>query len=258
MNQKALRTGSLILIVGLALLGHVEAQQQQHSSGSQASGAQAAPTSTDGEINERSTQMPVQGMMRQMQGMMQQMRGMMQQMQGQMRHGGMMGHGMMGHGMMKQEAEAEPADDQDMMERGMMHRDMMGHKMMGRGMMGHIQRHMDRLTQQLELSDDQQMQIQALLRNHAKEGIRLKADIDLASLDLQQLLDTQPVDMNRVKSTLQAIAEKEADLRLTHIVAMQDIQKLLTPEQQQQFQALWGHMLGSGGKMRRGGMRRGK
>lgn len=120
-------------------------------------------------------------------------------------------------------------------------------------MMGHMQRKLDRLTQQLDLTDEQQSKVQALWRTHAKDGIRLKADIDTASLDLQQLLDAQPVDMDKVKTALQTIAAKEADLRLTHLSALQDIRELLTPDQQKEFRAMWGHMLGGGSMMGRGG-----
>jgi Spy/CpxP family protein refolding chaperone len=245
MNRTMWRIVSPVLIMVLALLGSVEAQQhQQYHRG----GAQAAPTQTDEEAKEAPDQAPMQGMMQQMQGMMQQMQGMMQQMHGQMGQGGMMGRGMM----------RERADDESSDDRGMMGRGMMGHGMMGHGMMGHMQRSMDRLTQRLDLSDEQQTQVQDLLRTHAKEGVRLKADIDMASIDLQQLLDAQPVDMDRVKTALQTIAEKEADLRLTHLAAMQDIQNLLTPEQQKQLRSMRGHMMGGGGKMGRGGMQHGK
>ena len=235
MNRTTWKMTSPILIMTLILLGGVEAQQhQQHHRG----GAQASPTQTDKETKEAPAQAPMQGMMQQMQGMMQQMQGMMQQMHGQMGQGGMMGHS-----MMRERADDEPLDDPGMIDHSMM---------------DHIQRSIDRLTQQLDLSDEQQMKVQDLLRIHAKEGIRLKADIDMASIDLQQLLDAQPVDMDRVKTTLQTIAAKEADLRLTHLAAMQDIQNLLTPEQQKLFRSLRGHMMDGGGKMSRGGLQHGK
>lgn len=138
----------------------------------------------------------------------------------------MMGHGMMGHGM----------------------------RMSPYGMMRHMHHQLEHLTQQLDLSDEQQTKVQALMRTRAKEAIRLQADIDTAALDLQQLLEAQPVDMARVKTTLQTIAGKRADLRFLHITAMQDIRALLTPEQQKQFRPMWGGMMGHGGKMRHKGM----
>ena len=126
------------------------------------------------------------------------------------------------------------------------------------GMMGHggmmLQHHLERLTQQLKLSDEQRAQVRTLIRNHAKDVIRLKAEIDTMAIDVPPLLEADPVDLAKVKQLLQTIAAKEADLRLAHITAMQDTRKLLTPEQQKQFRAMQGHMMGDGGMMGPGGM----
>jgi Spy/CpxP family protein refolding chaperone len=130
-----------------------------------------------------------------------------------------------------------------------------------RGMMGHggmmLQRHLEWLSQQLKLSDEQRTQVQGLLRNHAKDVIRLRAEIDTMTLDLPALLEANPVDLAEVKQLFQAIAAKEADLRLAHVTAMQDIRKLLTPEQQKQFRTMPGHMMGEDAMMGRGMMGRG-
>jgi Spy/CpxP family protein refolding chaperone len=128
-----------------------------------------------------------------------------------------------------------------------------------RGMMGHggmmLQQHLEWLSQQLKLNDEQRAQVQTLLRNHAREVIRLRAEIDTMALDVPTLLEANPVDLAKVKQLFQAIAAKEADLRLAHVTAMQDIRKLLTPEQQKQFRTMPGHMLGDGAMMGPGSMR---
>ena len=127
-----------------------------------------------------------------------------------------------------------------------------------RGMMGHggmmLQQHLEWLSQQLKLNDEQRAQVQTLLRNHAKEVIRLRAEIDTMALDVPLLLEANPVDLAKVKQLFQAIAAKEADLRLAHVTAMQDIRKLLNPEQQKQFRTMPGHMMGDGAMMGPGGM----
>ena len=127
-----------------------------------------------------------------------------------------------------------------------------------RGMMGHggmmLQQHLEWLSQQLKLSDEQRAQVQMLLRNHAKEIIRLQAEIDTMSLDIPPLLEANPVDLAKVKQLFQAIAAKEADLRLAHVTAMQDIRKLLNLEQQKQFRTMPGHMMGDDAMMGPGGM----
>jgi Spy/CpxP family protein refolding chaperone len=130
-------------------------------------------------------------------------------------------------------------------------RGMMGGRIMGGGM---VQRHLELLTQQLGLSDDQRTQVQTLIRNHAKEVIRLQADVAIMRIDVGQLLDADSVDLPKVKQLVQAIAAKEADLRLSHITGMQEIRKLLNPEQQKTFRTMQGHMMEDGGMMGHGGM----
>ena len=157
------------------------------------------------------------------------LQGMMERMQGMM--------GRQGMGMMPQEEEeTEDASPP----RGMM------------GMGGMIRRHLARLAQQLALTDDQRAQVRTLLGNHAKEAIRLRADIGVMTVDIRQLLEADPVDLPKVKQLLQSIAGKEVDLRVAHITLMQEIGKLLTPEQRQKFRAMRESIMGPGSMMSRG------
>src|SRR5215471_9551782 len=157
------------------------------------------------------------------------------------------------------DAQEDDEDDepgpmmQQMQEMMQQMQNMMQHmqSMMGRGDM--MQRHFQHLAQQLGLNDDQRTQAKTIMRNHAKEIIRLRADIATQQLDVRQLLDTDPVDLTKVKPLLQTIAAKEADLRLSHLTAMQEVRKLLTPEQQKKFRAMQEAMMGHEGMMR-GGM----
>jgi len=108
-----------------------------------------------------------------------------------------------------------------------------------------------RLTQQLNLSDVQRTQVQTLLHTHARDVIRLRAEIDTMALDIPPLLETEPVDLAKVKQLIQSIAAKRADLQMARITLIQDIRKLLTPEQQQQFRTMRNHMQGYRGMSRR-------
>jgi len=101
--------------------------------------------------------------------------------------------------------------------------------------------HLPERLQQLGVNESQQNTVQTLERTHAKEVIRLRAELATMRVDLRQLLRTDPVDLNRVKAALQAMAAKEVDLRLAHITLMQDIRQVLTPEQQKQFRSLAVH-----------------
>jgi Spy/CpxP family protein refolding chaperone len=215
MQRISCKTAGLAIVLALALVGSVQAQQQQHQQ-HHPGGAQA-PQQQSAETGQGA---PAQSQMTD------HMQGMMEHMQGMMGGGSMMGR-----------------------------RGMMGHR--GMGMAGHggtIQHHLERLAQRLELTEEQRTQMWTLLSTHAKEAIRLKADIETLGLDLRQLLEAEPVNVPQVKQVLQAMAGKEADLRLVHITAMQEIGKALTPEQQQKLRAMRRNLLSHGDMMGHGGM----
>jgi Spy/CpxP family protein refolding chaperone len=111
-----------------------------------------------------------------------------------------------------------------------------------------IQQHLERLTQQLTLKDEQRAQVRTILYTHAKDMIRLQAELATLRLDVPLLLEAEPVDLAKVKQQFLAMATKEADLHLAHVTAMQEIRKVLTPEQQQQFKTLQGRMMHEGGR----------
>jgi Spy/CpxP family protein refolding chaperone len=250
----------LALVLTAALVGGVYAQQQheQHHPG----GAQAPQPSPDAPGPGAPAQpQQMQGMMDNMQGMMQHMQSMMERM-----HGMMSGQDM---GITAQDEEddeeASPQRRRGGVERGRLRqqdddeeaspqRGMMGRRAMrGMGgmmdMEGMMRRHMERLAHQLEITDDQRAQVRTLLANHAKEAIRLRADIGITAIDVRQLLEAEPVDLPTAKQLVQSIASKEADLRVAHITLMQEISKLLTPEQRQKFRAMRERMMGAGGMM---------
>ena len=235
MQRISCKTAGLALVLAVVLVGGVQAQQhQQHHPGGAQAPQQQPPETGAGTPAPSQMMGEMQGMMENMQGMIEHMQGMMEQMQGRRGHSSMMRRrGMMGMGgMMAQEEEDKEESPQ-------------------RGMMG---RHMERLAQQLELTNEQQAQIRALLRNHAKEAIRLRADIGVLAVDIRQLLDTDPVDLPKVKQLFQSMAVKEADLRVAHVTLMQEIHKLLTPDQQKQFRPMRERMMGMGGMMGHSGM----
>jgi Spy/CpxP family protein refolding chaperone len=115
---------------------------------------------------------------------------------------------------------------------------------------------MERMARQLDLTEAQQTQIQALHRTYAKAAIRARANMRIQKIDLHELLDAEPVKMDEVKTLLDSMAAQRAELRFLHITLMQDIKKLLTPEQQKKFRSGGGFMMGPGGRMGYGRMGR--
>jgi Spy/CpxP family protein refolding chaperone len=235
MDRKAMKLNGIALAFILAVTRAVQAQQHQQR-------YQGGTQTSQGQMPEASQEAPAP-MMQQMQGMMMDMHEMMQQMQGMMGRRG---------GMMAEEGETDEDTPGDMM-------GMMG--MMERGgMMGHghmILRKLDYLAEQLNLTEAQQTQIRSLARDHMKTTIRARADIAVQRVDLIALLDAESMDLPKVKETLESLASKRADFVFAHVMLMDEIDKLLTPEQQQQFQTIRRQMMHDGGMMGmmgRGGM----
>ena len=184
---------------------------------------------------------------------------MLQNMRGMLRHMRGMLHDMEGvrgpYGRMQ-----EDDDDDDvpqpgwcgMMGPGMMYgmHDMMGQY--GRGHGHQMLRNIERLTADLDLSEQQERQIRALWRTHMKQAIQARAALAAQRIDLQERLDAEPVDMTKVKSLLQDMAAQQAELRFSHLSLMQEIKQQLTPEQQKKFSARQGYMMYGYGRHARG------
>ena len=84
--------------------------------------------------------------------------------------------------------------------------------------------------------------------NRNKHSKGLQAELATLRLDVPPLLEAESVDLAKVKQEFLAITAKEADLHLAHVTAIQEIRKVLTPEQQQQFKTLQGRMMHEGGR----------
>ncbi len=113
---------------------------------------------------------------------------------------------------------------------GMMGRGMMGGGMM-RGMMGEHRAMMHMCMEHLGLNDKQKEEISAI-RISALEGvIRKRADMQIARLELSDLLSKEPVDMKAVEAKVRQIEGLRTDIHLAIIKMKEDIKSKLTPEQ---------------------------
>ena len=97
-------------------------------------------------------------------------------------------------------------------------------------------RHRDELS----LSLQQVQHLENLRDGYQREVIRYEADIRIAEMDLQRLLNTDPVDLEQVKVKLQEIEHVKTKMRLAHIRAIEEGKELLSPEQQEKLKALLG------------------
>jgi Spy/CpxP family protein refolding chaperone len=144
-----------------------------------------------------------------------------------------------GPGMMGEDSE---------MEHGMM--GMMGKgSEMGPGMMG--EHHISGKLKSIGLDEKQKEAVKEIERKTMKETIKKKADLDIARLDLRDLLDKDPVNMKAVESKLKEIASLKADMQLSRIKAHEEIKSKLTPDQRKKLKEMTEHgmMMGKMGMM---------
>jgi hypothetical protein len=86
-------------------------------------------------------------------------------------------------------------------------------------------------AEKLELSDGQVDQLTSIKHDQQKWDIQKKADIDVARVELEELLEDQPVNFDKVKSKISQVADMEKEMRLAHLTAIQKAHKVLTAEQ---------------------------
>ena len=92
----------------------------------------------------------------------------------------------------------------------------------GRGMMGR-EHHLWKSLMNLGLDEKQREAIKEIKSRTMKDAVRKRADLEVARIELRDLLDKDQVDMNATEATLKKIASLQADMRLSHIKAMQEI-----------------------------------
>ena len=101
--------------------------------------------------------------------------------------------------------------------------------------------------EQLGLTADQERSLRELRAKFEKEAITRTSEIDVAELELKELLEQEKVDLIKVEAWTKKVALLRADLRLARIKTIEAGKALLTPEQQRKLERLghdhrWGGM----------------
>lgn len=146
---------------------------------------------------------------------------------------------------------------------GMMGRGM-GMGMMRGGMMGGMMDMDDddhpmwRHFSALKLDDKQKEAIAGIRSKAIKEAIRKRADLKIAMLDLDDLMDKDTADIKAVEAKLRQIEALRTDMYLAKIKAHEEIKARLTPEQKKKLDEMKEKMpMGGRGMMGGMGMMRG-
>ena len=124
--------------------------------------------------------------------------------------GGMMGSGKMGH-MMKPMMGAGTQDDLPLIRRLVQQREQLG------------------------LSAAQIQQLQTLANEARKALIRHNAEVQVTEMEIEALMQAEPVDLAQVEDTVKGLESRRTEMRLARLNAVVKARALLTPEQRQQL-----------------------
>lgn len=87
------------------------------------------------------------------------------------------------------------------------------------------------MAERLELNADQKKAVEAIHFAHHKEVVRKEADLEVAEIELQEVMAKEPVNTEEAEKQIRAIAALHADLDIMHMKAKEAIKAQLTPEQ---------------------------
>lgn len=121
---------------------------------------------------------------------------------------------------------------------------------MGFGMMGE-HRIMEKMCA-LGLDEKQREAVRSIVRETMKAAIQKRASLDVARIDLREVLDRDTVDMQAAEAKVKQIAALGADLHLLRIKAYESIKSQLTIDQRKKFREMIARepMMGGMGMMR--------
>lgn len=120
------------------------------------------------------------------------------------------------------------------------------------GDMGFGQPHMmGKMMSMLGLDKDQAAAVAAIHFNTRKNVIKKRAEIDVARIELGEIVTKDVVDMKAAEAKIRQIESIRSDIHMLHLKAREDVKSKLTPEQKEKFKAM------TEARRMRGGMKTG-
>ena len=153
------------------------------------------------------------------------------------------GYGTMHHGGKMYGGDTHPSSD-----------------MMGHGMKHGMKRHHHHsfsplaLKDELKLSPDQVQALEPVERDYRKTMIRKGADIQVAFIELGELLDQKTPDVNQLKQKVDEIENLRGGLMMFRIQALLKLKEILSQAQYDTFRSMLREEIEESGHSRHGGM----
>jgi Spy/CpxP family protein refolding chaperone len=87
----------------------------------------------------------------------------------------------------------------------------------------------------MDLKPDQRAKIEAIRSEYRKKAVKAAADAKVAHMELHELLTADIVNMDRVKAKVNEITQKRSEMMMSGIKSVEDIKKVLSPEQRKKL-----------------------
>jgi len=98
--------------------------------------------------------------------------------------------------------------------------------------------HILKFKQAMAITDEQENKLQGINTNYKKTKIKMKAEVDLANLDLHELLRNDQAALSDIESKLKNVHVLKADLLMASITAKREAKSVLTEEQRQRMKVV--------------------
>jgi len=87
----------------------------------------------------------------------------------------------------------------------------------------------------LDLDDNQSAEVKSILHRLQKQMIKKRADIEVAEVELKEILEKDPVDVKTAETKVKQIASLKTEVAMMHIQGIEDVKAKLTPEQKKKL-----------------------
>lgn len=109
----------------------------------------------------------------------------------------------------------------------------------GKGMKGSMVMwdgaHAMHIISTLGLDDNQSKEVKTVLLKLQKELIQKRAEIQVAEIELSEILDKDTVDIKAAETKVKQVASLKTEAAMMHIQGMEDVKTKLTPEQKKKL-----------------------
>jgi Spy/CpxP family protein refolding chaperone len=87
----------------------------------------------------------------------------------------------------------------------------------------------------LGLDEKQSTEVKSILNQLQKEMIKKRADIQVAEVELKEILGKDPVDVKAAETKVKQIASLKTEAAMMHIQGIEDVKAKLTPDQKKKL-----------------------